>query len=282
MADCTILLLSLTPGIAPDRVVSQLRANESQKILITGVPHGWVHKPHRLNVNELLSHEWHLFILTTSSSESLQLGSGVEAHVKINITIPKEQWNNLVKPTSNPPNNIPQLPPEWISQSTKDLNIPKQHIAPQTTPNPPPGTLKLDPSMANFLSTALPEPVQQNPVSLFNLFKYANNDSAIHEQYMRDFKSSFGDSAGACVKFMGLGGALVDGTSESQDQQYSLRRDDDGDGWQEANLTHYDSVFHYAYMLSTDVYQGLNKVKVRGLDDTCILLVSEVELLNES
>ena len=96
---------------------------------------------------------------------------------------------------------------------------------------------------------------------------------------MQNFKRSFGDSAGAHVKFMGPVGALVDGTSESQDQQY---RDDGGDGWQEANLTHYDSIFHYAYMLSTDVYQGLNKDKVRGLEDTCILLVSEVELLDES
>ncbi|KAM0706575.1 hypothetical protein Q7P35_005902 [Cladosporium inversicolor] len=63
-------------------------------------------------------------------------------------------------------------------------------------PQPTPGTLKLDPSMADFLSTALPNPVQQKPVSLFNLFKYQNNDPAVLEQYMRDFKNGFGDSAG--------------------------------------------------------------------------------------
>lgn len=50
--------------------------------------------------------------------------------------------------------------------------------------------------MADFLSTALPNPVQQKPVSLFNLFKYQNNDPAVLEQYMRDFKNGFGDSAG--------------------------------------------------------------------------------------
>lgn len=274
MADCTIHLLSLKPSIAPDEVVSKLRANATQKILITGMPHGWVHKPHKLSIKELLSHEWHLFVLTTASSEPLQTDPGVETHVKINVTIPEEQWNQLVNPTSKVLHDIPQLPPEWAEQSTRDLHIPKEHIAAQTTPNPPPGTLKLDPPMADFLSTALPKQVRQSPVSLFNLFAYKNNDSAVHEQYMRDFKRSFGDSAGAYVKFMGPVGPLVDGVVDSQVQRHG---GDGVEGWQEANLTHYDSVFHYAFMLSTDVYQGLNKDKVRGLEDTCILLVSEVD-----
>ena len=276
MVDCTVHLFSLSFAVPLNEVVSHLRANANQKILITGVPHGWVHKPHKLNTKELLSHEWHLFVLTTASPEPLQLDPVVEAHIQTNVAIPKEQLNQLLKPTSNNPNNIPRLPPEWASHSTKDLQIPKQHSTAQTTPNPPPGTLKLDPSMADFLSTTLPKPVRQSPVSLFNLFKYTNNDPAIHKQYMQDFKRSFGDSAGAHVKFMGPVEPLQNGMSDDQGQQPG----DGGVGWQEANLTHYDSVFHYAYMLSTDVYQGLNKNKVRGLEDTCILLVSEVELLN--
>jgi hypothetical protein len=35
-------------------------------------------------------------------------------------------------------------------------------------------------------------------------------------------------------------------------------------------------------MLSTDTYQELNKDKVRGLEDTCILLVSEDEAWQEN
>lgn len=53
------------------------------------------------------------------------------------------------------------------------------------------------------------------------------------------------------------------------------------DGWQEANVTQYESIYHYAQMLSTNSYQKLNKDKVRGLEDTCILLVSEVEAWHE-
>ena len=76
-----------------------------------------------------------------------------------------------------------------------------------------------------------------------------------------------------------VGSLVLDDTGGRQGQWQ--RGEDAGSGcWQEANLTHYDSIFHYAYMLSTDVYQRLNRDKVRGLEDTCILLVSEVELLN--
>jgi hypothetical protein len=277
--DCTIHLISLRPDTAVDEVYFQLRANTNQRILIAGRPHGWIHKPHKLDVDELLAHEWHLFVLTAASSQPLQIDAGVKAHIKINVAIPENQWRQLVDPDSKKPHSTPQLPPEWIEQSTGDLHVPKQRVNSQTTASPAAGTLKLDASMANFLSTSLPENVRQEPVSLFNLFRYRDGDSAIHERYMQDFKNNFGDSAGAYVKFMGPVGPLtsLNAAGEIQAQQQG---GDDG-SWQEANLTHYDSIFHYAYMLCTDVYQELNKDKVRGLEDTCILLVSEVEMLRE-
>lgn len=51
--------------------------------------------------------------------------------------------------------------------------------------------------------------------------------------------------------------------------------------WHDANLVQYDTMFHYAYMLSTEGYTRLNQDKVRGLADTCILLISESELPGE-
>jgi len=113
MANCTIHLLSLNPSMTPDTVVSKLKANANQNILIVGIPHGCVHKPHKLNIKELLSHEWHLFVLTAASSAPLQLNPEVEAHVKINVTIPKEQWNQLVNTSSKAPQDIPHQPSEW-------------------------------------------------------------------------------------------------------------------------------------------------------------------------
>ncbi|TKA65320.1 hypothetical protein B0A55_11501 [Friedmanniomyces simplex] len=121
-----------------------------------------------------------------------------------------------------------------------------------------PGELRLDRSMADFLTSALPPAVANSPVSLFNLFKYpADTGSTVHDAYMEGFKSSFGNTAGASVRFMGPVGSS---------------------SWDDANLVQYDNIWHYAYMLSTDVYAGLNKQKVEGLEDTCILCVSEIEL----
>lgn len=275
MVDCTVHLFSLKPELSGDKVVSQLKTSTNQKVIITGVPHGWVHKPHKQDVDRLLGHHWHLFVLTSASWEPLQLDPGIEAHFSINVTVPEQQWKQLA-PThpASPAPYAPQLPREWIEQPTGDWIIPKQHVSGQTESNPAAGVLKLDPPMADFLSTALPAKVKQGPVSLFNLFQYRDGQSSIHDQYMEDFKGSFGDSAGACVKFMGGVGSGLDEMKESEKQHETGK-------WQEANLTHYDSIYHYAYMLSTDMYQELNKDKVRGLEDTCILLVSEVEMLRD-
>jgi hypothetical protein len=121
--------------------------------------------------------------------------------------------------------------------------------------------------MARLLSTALPG-TGQGSVSLFNLFKYRSGDPSTHDKYMGDFKRNFGDSAGASVKFMG--------PLKSQFREKDERPSGNNNhGWQDASLVQYDSIYHYAHMLSTDTYQRLNQDKVRGLEDTGILLVSE-------
>jgi hypothetical protein len=272
MVDCTVHLFSLKPDTSPAKVVSQLKAAGNQKVIIAGIPHGWVHKPRKHDIDQLLGHQWHLFVLTSTSQKPAQLGPGVETHIALQVAVPEEHWNQLLQPTSTKPSSTtPKLPTEWNDKPTGNLKIPSQRVTDQTESNPAAGVLKLDPPMADFLSTALPQEVNQQPVSLFNLFKYRDGDSAVHDQYMEDFKSSFGDSAGASVKFMGrVGSGLGDVGGR--------RKQDESGVWQEANLTHYDSIYHYAYMLSTDVYQELNKEKVRGLEDTCILLVSEMEM----
>jgi hypothetical protein len=273
MVDCTVHLVSLKSGLSPAKVVSQLKAAGNEKVIITGIPHGWVHKPRKHDIDQLLGHQWHLFVLTSGSQKPAQLGPGIEAHLTFEVAVPEEQWNQLVQPTpAKPSNAVPKLPTEWNDKPTGNLKIPNQRISGQTESNPAAGVLKLNTPMADLLSTALPQEVNQQPVSLLNLFKYRDRDSSIHDQYMEDFKSSFGDSAGASVKFMGSVGC------GSRDVGGSRKQNESG-VWQEANLTHYDSIYHYAYMLSTDTYQGLNKDKVRGLEDTCILLVSEAEML---
>lgn len=277
MVHCTIHLLSLQPGYAKNEIASRFAHTDGQhgpKVLIAGVPHGWIHKAHNHDVDLLLGHEWHLFILTNSASEAPQLGEGMLAHLAIDITVPEDQWKQLVQDNLSTPaawHSAPQLPADWTEARTGELQIPMHQRADQSMERPDAGTLQLDEPMAKLLSEALPRGVRQQPVSLFNLFKYRDGDSSVHDQYMRDFAENFGDSAGARVKFMGPVRSRVTECGQSDGQRSENL-------WQDANLVHYDSIYHYAYMLSTEVYQKLNKDKVRGLEDTCIMVVSEVEM----
>jgi hypothetical protein len=316
--DCTVHLFSLKPGLYPGagEVIAQVANQDKVEILLSGIPHGWIHKPHHQDVDRLLSHDWHLFLLTETETESSEAAAAaftpswplpadaVTAHITARIAIPCDQYDRLEADVARErardlrrnsdsdsddasselrSSSSHQLPSEWAEPGTPLRRIPENCIdrsnpsCQATTERPaPPGTLRLDPATAHFLSTALPDgPTQQGPVSLFNLFKYRNGDPAVHDKYMGDFKREFGDGAGgARVKFMG---PLESHSEEKEEEGVGSL-----DGWQEANLTQYESIYHYAYMLSTDAYQRLNKHKVRGLEDTCILLVSEGEAWHEN
>ena len=108
-----------------------------------------------------------------------------------------------------------------------------------------------------------------------NLFKCTKGDRSVHEHYLEGFKNNFRDAAGATVKFMGpVKGAIEYGSTKGRtDIPKNVEN-----VWEDANLVQYNTIWRYAYMLSTDVYTELNKEKVAGLEDTCILCVSKVEL----
>lgn len=272
MVDCAFYLLSIPPKL---QAADLLRKIKPEDVLLQGVPHGWVLQPHSQQAKPLLSQDWNLFLLTKSSSQDVDssindLGA---SSVKGIVSIPQSQYHQLVsdvpKPAT-PSNDTPPLPSEW--SDGQNGKIPNRHVLPPKKASLHPGELKLYEPMATYLSTTLPEAVRQKPVSLFNLFKYRDGDSSVHEHYMQGFKEKFGPAAGAQLKFMG---PL---SSQPQLAGEGLFAGSETMGWQDANLVQYDSIWHYAYMLSTEVYAELNKEKVEGLEDTCILLISETEL----
>ncbi|KAK4610275.1 hypothetical protein CLAFUW4_14050 [Fulvia fulva] len=273
MPECTIHLISLVKGIPPEKVINQLLADHAP-VLLKGIPHGWVHQPHDLNKSELLSQEWDLFMMLPGNLQLSFREDSVPAHVSINVSLGESQFEKLLGQASQrptPSSNTPPLPVEWpgTGSITQDAIVETQPGALK------PGELHLDSSMAKFLSSALPTSVANAPVSFFNLFKYSNNDRSAHDSYMDGFKQSFGSTAGASVKFMG---PVASDMKHNAGNGNTSSTEKSGERWDEANLTQYDSVWHYAYMLSTTEYKGLNQQKVAGLQDTCILLVSEMEL----
>jgi hypothetical protein len=237
----------------------------SEIAIIKGKPHGWVHQPHFLSKDKLLAHTWDVFLVTKEPTLPYEALRHVKDLLIIPFSLPQDQFGQLLSTSTSRPSAFDKTPP--LPQAWQKGGIPESAITIAKTGSLEPGELHLDPSMAQFLSTTLPAELANEPVSLFNLFKYKGS-SAIHDDYMEDFKKGFGSSAGATVRFMGP----VGGPSKYGDH-------DKGElSWDDANLVQYDTIWHYAYMLSTDLYAPLNKKKVSGLDDTCILCVSEVEL----
>lgn len=280
MANCVIHLLNLASTTSIGAFVKSLDTEAQKSILIKGKPHGWVHEPRGLNLKQLTPNSgnrdvWDLFLLTTISfpTHALSRHSEVSAHLSVSISVPESQFIELTsRATSNarpaPAQETPPLPAKWF-KSPGQGTIPLEEMVSVKQEPLRSGELLLHPPMVEYLSTALPSNIANEPVCYFNLFKYRNGDRSVHDAYMEGFKQNFGSAAGAGVLFMGpVEGALqVDGKEQEG-------------RWDDANLVQYDSVWHYAYMLSTEVYQKLNKQKMDGLADTCILLVSEIELMH--
>lgn len=282
---CTVHLVSLGENAGPDlpTVVSTSQCNDLPGFLLRGISCGWVHKPHDLNADVLLSTQWDFFFLTRGPKLFLggYLTPFLEKHISIVAHISRHPAEALEErarrsgingfPESDMPKaspRTPALPTSWQDANSGEQKhkIPGAAINERKSGGLRPGELYLDETMATYLSTAEPEAIREEPVCFFNLFKYANNDRSVHDSYMNGFKEKFGPDAGAQIKFMGpvQERLSVDGKHEESEMK-----------WDDTNLVQYDSVWHYAHMLSTDIYQSLNQEKMRGLDDTCILMVSE-------
>jgi hypothetical protein len=270
---CNIHLIEIKSGTNSKQwLIHSIDQSNQPSIIVKGTPHGWVHPPISPQASQLRNHSWDLFLVTNVDWKlPSEAETKIAAHITIGVHIPASQYGQLqanISQSPQPNAETPRLPEDWKDGAIQPSSITERQRSGR------PGELKLDRSMADYLSTALPQRVRNQPVSLFNLFKYPNGDSSVHDAYMEGFKEKFGSAAGARVKFMGPVSGPVDYTAGINTQ--SSERD--GQFWLDANLVQYDSIWHYAYMLSTDIYQQLNQQKMQGLEDTCILCVSEIEL----
>jgi hypothetical protein len=98
--DCPIHLSSLKPSVylGAGEVIAQVAKEDKVKILLSGIPHGWIQKPQHQNADRLLSHEWHLFLLTETKAGAAAYtpewplpADAVTAHFTARIAIPYDQ-----------------------------------------------------------------------------------------------------------------------------------------------------------------------------------------------
>lgn len=297
MPKATVHLIAIHPHTNVSTFLDQLRLTsfDEPPYLLKARPCGWIQAPRRLHRAQLTASAWDIFLVTRRPTLPAGLAASLAAHISAPVAIPQDQLDALLSRAAAQPapgKDTPPLPPDWQPDHDHDHDhascpgpgygrrgskfygqIPSHEVLANLGRAEHAGELRLDHAMAWFLSSAEPASVRGSPVSLFNLFRYKDGDRATHEAYMRGFREAFGTKAGARVRFMGEVGELG-----FEGEVHGGEEDGDAGGWDEANLTQYDSVWHYAYMLSTEGYRELNREKVEGLDDTCILLVSELAL----
>jgi hypothetical protein len=281
MPKATVHLIALQPTTNASNFIAELKlvSFDEPPYILKGRPCGWVQSPRNLHKKKLTAHEWDIFLVTKSETLPAGMIPSLADHVSATIEVRQAQFDSLLSQAGQKPQaakDTPPLPEDWQPDDVHDERrgskfygrIPSHEVLTALGREERPGALRLDHSMAWFLSSAEPADIRGSPACFFNFFKYKNADKSTHDSYMRGFKEKFGAVAGGQVRFMGSVGGLRFGAGDGES----------GTGWDESNLTQYDSVWHYAYMLSTDVYKELNQEKVRGLEDTCILLVSELAL----
>jgi hypothetical protein len=281
MPKATVHLIALQPTTNASNFIDELKlvSFDEPPYILKGRPCGWVQSPRHLHKKKLTAHEWDIFLVTKSDTIPAGMILSLADHVAATIEVPQAQFDRLLSQAGQKPHaakDTPPLPEDWQPDEVHDGRreskfygrIPSHEVLTALGREEYPGELRLDHPMAWFLSSAEPAGIRGSPACFFNLFKYKHADKSTHDSYMRGFEGKFGPAAGGQVRFMGPVGDL----------KFGVGGGESGDGWDESNLTQYDSVWHYAYMLSTDVYKELNKEKVRGLEDTCILLVSELAL----
>jgi hypothetical protein len=139
MADVTIHLLAFKPGVTVRHLSEPL-----EDALVKGIPHGWVHKPHDYDSDQLLAHKWDFFVVTEQHKLPESAHKHVESSINITIQIPKDQYEQLKARKAKEPmpsSSTPPLPQAWQAEK-----IPRASIIDDKSTNLDPGELRLDQS----------------------------------------------------------------------------------------------------------------------------------------
>lgn len=102
-------------------------------------------------------------------------------------------------------------------------------------------------------------------VSMLNLLAFKTGKHEEYLKYGKAFAESIGSRRGGNAKIVGR--VIEKGTDEA------------ARGWEEVALAHYPSILHFADMAASEDYQDVNhRHRVGSLEDTCILMTSELAL----
>ncbi len=253
MPICTVQLLALRSAL-PD-FLSALSSTSPQPLIISKVLR-WIVRPTTLSLDLLLNQSWDLLIIYASPTglpTSLK-----DKHVYNVYTVQAGVPSSLVSAFAGTNERLlhPQENGIRVPELTGALNKPRIVGSAQN--------LELTDELLSWSRRWDPDNAK-GAVSMLNLLKFKPGGG--HDGYMnyaRAFAESIGKRRGGEAKVVGkVTGEMVG-----------------ADVWEEVALAHYPSISHFVDMAGSEDYQELNlKHRVPSLEDTCILMTSEMELL---
>jgi hypothetical protein len=245
---CTLVMVSLAPGVSIPRFLSSLRENGVTP-LVQAKAVRWIILPSTMSIEPLLARNVHwdlLLALPNPSSLPAQMSGQIAAQWSLVAGIPSRIINGFKEKNQellNPPPNRVQL----VLQSEKLKAASAQG-------------LELTSELEDWIQ-AQGKATRNHAVSMLNLLAF---NEGLHDSYVKygqEFARRAGSRHGGDAKLVGN---VISGQAKE-------------DGWDEMALAHYPSLEHFAAMLGSADYQDANKKYRQGsLKDTFILCTMEI------
>lgn len=278
MALITFHLLAIKPSMDSEPFTSKLRSLTGLKRPFwVGQVHHWLHEPH-LSANALLGTEQHIinwnYLLIGKQDIPDELKTHLLKHWSITANVPDGMASPQAKIQSLVAQPAPTLPSGWSAEDHAGLDI-------ATAPGDLAFTLE---KRSRPLGSArsgdgktLREFVREfgishpGPVIVFNLLSYLPDKRPIYiDGYIGGFGKTIGPMYGGDAIQFGFG--ATEWTSQFDEPTQE-------DGWEDAALVWYPSIWHFAKMIDDAEYAELDrKFKPTSLRDNPLLCCTEIEL----
>lgn len=254
MPICTVHLLHLS-GSIPD-FLAQLTERLKDAPLVVSRVIRWIIRPSTIDVSPLLDHPWDVLLVLPGDGglpQELRSSKSIRQIFSLQTGIPSSLVKNFQEA------NAKLLKPEKadVPSLTGALENPRIAASAQN--------LELSPELRAWFPTweGNAAPSGKGAISMLNLLTFK---PGMHDEYLKygkAFGESIGKRRGGTAKLVGKIVGDKGGKRE----------------WDEFALAHYPSIRHFADMIASEDYQAVNhRHRVPSLQDTCILMTSELEV----
>ncbi|KAK2755709.1 hypothetical protein FQN54_005859 [Arachnomyces sp. PD_36] len=239
MKEHKLYILALKPGHTIPELLFSLRSHSITPLVRAKVLR-WIILPVKQSSTPLLAHNTHWGLLLILDG-SVTFPPAVDSQISASWTADCSFPSSMV---------------DGYASRTADLMQ-----AAKSSPVPSPGSSRMSTELCTWASR-LPASARTHPIAMLNLLAFNQGRREQYAQYGKAFSAKVAPKYGSAPRLMG---SVVGG--EARDE-----------GWDQALLVHYPSLYHFAAMAGDDEYLEINRMhRLGALRDTAILCVMEID-----